>query len=189
MMNRASNLSTIDFESFFTAEGLPTPPLPPEVANAMRPDGRNAFASEGWPGGAPMSFAASRWLEAGAAGTSAWCGLIERGFHSTTVEVGFGSPRYGIFIRKFISQAFDDGAANRRRVQGSFELMERISEAIQATRAWPHGKRLTIVDDDTAGLRWGWVADTGAQWSDLSSDSAAWISALISVESLARSTE
>lgn len=184
MMNRASNLSAIDYASFFTAKGLPTPPLPLEIAHAMRPEGRSAFASEGWPGGAPMSFAVSRWLEAGAAATGAWCGLIERGVHSTTVEVGLASPRYGIFIRKFVSQAFDDAAANRRRVKGSLELMGRVTEAVQATRAWPPGKRLAIVDDDSAGVLWGWVTDTGAQWSALASDGAGWISALVSVESL-----
>jgi hypothetical protein len=186
MTSGPSTLSAIDCASFFEAEGVPAPPLPLEIAHAMRPQGRSAFASADWPGGLPMLFAASRWLEAGAAGSGAWCGLIERGVHSTTVQVGVVAPRYGIFIRRFVSQAFDDAAANRRRVQGSFELMRRITEAVQATRAWPPGKRLAIIDDDTAGVLWGWVADTGAQWSDLVSDGAGWMSALVSVESLAR---
>lgn len=186
MMNKASKPSAIDCASFFAAEGLPAPPLPVDIARAMRPHGTSAFASDDWVGGLPVRFAATRWLKAGAAGTSAWCGLIERGMHSTTVQVGFASPRCGIFIRKFVSQGFDDAAANRHRVQGAFDLMRRVTEAVQGARAWPTSKRLAIIDDDSEGLRWAWVADKGAQWDDLASDDVGWISALMSVESLER---
>jgi hypothetical protein len=186
MITRFSTVAAVDLASYFAAEGLAAPSLPPDIGKLMRPQGHTAFASQGWPGGLPISFAALRWLAEGAADSGAWCGLVQRGVHSTTVQVGVTSPRFGIFIRKYVSQAFDDGEQNRARAQGSFDLMRRVTEAAATAHEWPLGKRLAIIDDDdNPDVLWGWVAGTGARWDDLVPDGAGWVSALVSIESLA----
>lgn len=187
MMSESSRSSASDCSVLFKAEGLPSPPLPTDLLHALRLQSPGTFATADWIGGSPVHTAASHWLTSGTANVSAWCGLIERGVHSTTVQVGLAAPRCGIFIRKFVSQAFDDAVVNRRKVEGSFELMRRVLEGVERARAWPAGRRLAIIDDDTQQvLRWGWVGESGTPWDDLAPDGVGWISALISVERLAR---
>jgi hypothetical protein len=189
MTDIALNLPFGDLSALFAAEGLPEPPLPAEMVRSMRAHGPTAFVSDeligDWHAGTAPREAALRWLEDGTAQRGAWGELIVRGFHSSYVQIGLETPRFAIFVRKLTSETFEDAAANRRRVLGSFNLMKRLLDAIAAASMWPAGKRLVFVDADEDGAPyWAWVAEHGAQWSDLKPDAMGWITALLSVEAL-----
>jgi hypothetical protein len=186
MIDLAMDPAATDLAALLRSEGLPEPPFSPEILGDMHAQGPGAFVSAAlrgeWRAGADFPVSVLRWLEAGTPHRGAWCELVSRGFHSSTASIAFESPRCGIFVRKLTSQAFADAAVNRLRAQGSFALMRRLIDAIEAAPSWPQDKRLALVDDDKDGLvRWGWVSERSSQSDDLTPDVMGWVTALLAV--------
>jgi hypothetical protein len=186
MNNPTMDPAAADLAALLHSEGLPEPPFSAEVLRGMQAQGPGAFVSDSlrgdWRPGAGLHASVLRWLVAAPAESGAWCELVSRGFHSSTVSIAFESPRCGIFVRKLTSQAFDDAAIIRLRAEGSFALMRRLVDATEAAQPWPQGKRLALVDDDEGGeVRWGWVSRRDGRWDDLAPDGMGWISALLAV--------
>ncbi len=179
--------AALDCNALFTDEGLPAIALPGDLSRLLEARGRVTFATPNWSADIPLREAAVRWLREGSTERMAWCAVVGHGVHSSTVQVGFVSPRCGIFINKLVSQALNDAAINRRRMDGTFRLMRRLIDTVEKAPFWPADRRLALVDDDTDTLCWGWPHDQGALWIDLSIDRAAWIAALTSVFSMTAS--
>ena len=176
-------------EAFFFDQRLPKVPLPDDMLQLMEPRGDRAFATPDWAVNAPLRELTVGWLRDGSSERAAWCAVAAHGMHSSTVQLAFTSPRCGIFVNKLMSEASNDGVANRRRIDGTFRLMGRLLDMIEQAPLWPHDRRLAVIDDDTDTLCWGWPHDQGGLWVDLSIDRAAWIAAIVSVTSLMASAQ
>jgi hypothetical protein len=185
MMNSATQ--------FLETHGFGALPLPSDVGESMRECGEDCIASVAldgeWRAGASAREVATAWLEAGSVHRGGRCEFVGSGVASNQLQLVFESPRCGIFIAKSVSAVVGDEAQTRTRIDGVFELMRYVVDAVEAARFWPDAKRLAIVDDDREGLvYWAWVDALGAGWDDLTPDATGWITALLSVEGLGQPT-
>ena len=166
--------------------GLPAPPVPNALASCLEPSGPAAFATPGWLESSTLMDAAHHWL-AHPTPDRAWVGFTGHGLQRSAVRVCIATADAAFFIERRWTQAFEQGPLLRRRLEGAFQLLAQALDdvaAIQASGAWPAGKRLLLIDDDFDRQRWGWITANANLATSLQSDGMSYLSLLVSLDGL-----
>lgn len=170
--------TAMDWTHLWDGTGLPRPPLPAPLAQALRPldaDG-SAFATPGWPAPLDIAQAMRLWLGEPAR-ERAWVGVAGHGLQSTAVRVFLCGPHSGLFVQRIWSRLPGQADTHLRRIQGTFGLLGQLLQAQQrllAAGRWPAQQRLLLCDDDFGTTGWAWLPHGTATVPPLADDPLAY---------------
>lgn len=179
--------STMDWTHLWDDAGLPRPPLPGRLAEALRPLDDGAFATPGWPAALDTGQAMRLWLSEPER-ARAWVGVAGHGLQSTAVRVFVCGPHSGLFVQRIWSRLPSEAGASLRRIQGAFTLLGQVLQAqerVLAAQRWPQQQRLLLCDDDFGTSGWGWVPHGAVAVPPLASDPLAYLRVITSLSALA----